>query len=135
MAGLALALASFAVTMAMQPGETLWHAIAAPAEDGAWAFTSIDGTDVSQARYSLSIRWGRIEGFFNGCNSCGFSDDKPSGSKERMLTCTMQWCPTTPRDALAQRFMYGNPDMQMEGDRLLVTLPGHHAELIRKPRQ
>ncbi|MBY6216865.1 hypothetical protein [Qipengyuania aquimaris] len=132
--GLALALVFGISGVALPPGETLWHLIAAPEEDGGWKFETIDGVDVRKDGYSLGIRWGRIVGFHDGCNGCGFDDELPSGAPDRMLVCTLQACPERPNDILFGRFAYGSPEMEVNGERLILTLPGHRAELVRASR-
>lgn len=132
--GLAVAATAAIADIALPPGETLWHLIAAPAEDGAWIFETIDGVDVSGDGYSLGIRWGRITGFNDGCNSCGFDDELASGAPNRSLVCTLQACADRPNDILFGRFAYGSPAMAVRGERLILTLPGHRAELVRAER-
>ena len=130
-AGLALALIVTMAGIALPPGETLWRLVAAPEEDGGWTFVTIDGADVREDGYSIGIRWSEITGFHNGCNSCGFTDDKPAGSADRPMTCTLVACPPRPHDPLFGRFAFGDPVMRFEGERLILSLPGHRAELVR----
>ena len=118
----------------LPPGETWWHIVAAPPEDGGWKFTTIDGVDVRNDGYSLGIRWGKITGYHDGCNGCGFDDDKPMGARDRSMMCTLVACPPSPHDELFGRFAFGAPAMKAEGDRLVLTLPGgHRAQLVRAP--
>ena len=133
--GLGLALVAAIVDLSLPPGETLWHLVAAPEEDGGWKFVEIDGVDVRNDGYSLGIRWGEIVSFNDGCNSCGFDDlDQPRGAFERSMMCTLQACEEKPNDALFARFAYSAPEMQVADDRLVLTLPGHRAVLVRMPR-
>ncbi len=129
--GLALALVVAVAGLALPPGETLWHLVAAPQEDGGWTFVTIDEVDVREDRYAIGIRWGVIRGFHDGCNSCGFADSEPAGARERLWTCTLVGCAPGPHDPLFARFVSGNPAMLVRGDRLILTLPGHRAELVR----
>ena len=129
--GLGLALVAAIVDFSLPPGETLWHMVAAPPEDGGWKFVEIDGVDVREDGYSLGIRWGEITGFDDGCNSCGFDDEQPAGTLGRSMMCTLQACEPRPNDELFARFAYGAPAMQVESDRLVLTLPGHRAVLVR----
>lgn len=129
---LVLALAMAIGGMILPPGETLWHRLAAPDEDGAWRFVTIDGVDVRDDGYSLFIRWRAITGYHDGCNSCGFDGEAPAGSRT-MMTCTLVDCAPRPHDPLFARFAHGDPVMAVRGDRLILTLPGHRAELVRAP--
>lgn len=117
--------------IALPPGETWWHLIAAPEEDGAWRFVSIDGEEVSRNGYSVGIRWGRITGYHNGCNACGFQDDRPAGSPDRQLVCTLAACAEQPADAGFNRLFHGTPSIQVNGDELAMRVPGHQAKLVR----
>lgn len=131
--GLGIALVAAIVDFSLPPGETLWHMVAAPEEDGGWKFVEIDGVDVREDGYSVGIRWSEITGFNDGCNSCGFDGDEPAGTLGRSMMCTLQACEQQPNDELFARFAYGTPEMQVEGERLVLTLPGHRAVLVRKP--
>lgn len=134
--GLGIALVAVIVDVTLPPGETLWHMVAAPEEDGGWKFVEIDGVDVSDGGYSLGVRWGEISGFHDGCNSCGFEDlDQPRGALERSMICTLQACEEKPNDVLFARFAFGTPQMRVENDRLILTLPGHRAVLVRPPKR
>ena len=104
--------------------ETLWHLIAAPQEDGLWRFERIDGRDVSGFGYSVRVHWGEVSGWYNGCNYCGTSG-------EGMTICTLQACVEQPSDRLYFRFSRESPQMRVDGDRMVLTLPGHRAELVR----
>lgn len=131
LAGLVLAAALAIGGIALPRGQTLWHLVAAPEEDGGWRFVTIDGVDVTADRYALGVHWGKITGFDDGCNSCGYSDDKPSGARDRMMTCTLVKCEPKPHDLLFHRFASGDPKMTVRDQRLILTLPGHQAELVR----
>lgn len=117
----------------LPPGETWWHLVAAPEVDGGWKAVTIDGIDVRGEGYALGIRWGAIRGFNDGCNSCGFDDDKPAGAADRRIMCTLVACSPRPHDPLFARFAHGDPRMEVAGDRLVLNLPGHRAELVRVP--
>jgi len=133
-AGLFCALIAVVGVIMLPPGETWWHLVAAPPEDGAWKFNRIDGVDVRDDGYALGVRWGEIRAFDDGCNSCSFDDDKPMGSADRrMMMCTLVACPAKPNDALFARFAHGAPAMRANGDRLTLTLRGHRADLVRVP--
>lgn len=95
--GLGVALVVAIAGIAMPPGETLWHMVAAPEEDGSWNFVRIKGVDVSEAGYSAHLRWGEITGWDDGCNDCGFSDPDDPG---RGVTHTHQACAELPTDRL-----------------------------------
>lgn len=114
--------------IAMPPGETLWHLFAAPEEDGSWHFVSIDGVDVREMGYSAHLRWGEIIGWDDGCNDCGFSD---SNNPSRGVICTLQACTELPTDRLFRLWPNSNPEVLLRGDRLILTIPGHRAELVR----
>lgn len=132
--GLALAAVVALSGIALPRGETLWHRLAAPAEDGAWRVVTIDGADVTGTGYAVGIRWSRITSFHDGCNSCGIAEKPPHGDRGgRMTTCTLVGCPPRRHDALFYRFVSGAPRMEVRGDRLTLTLAGHKAELIRSP--
>ena len=122
--GLALAIFAVLIDFATPEGETLWHMVAAPAEDGLWSFHSIDGHDVSAVGYSVRVHWGEVSEWYNGCNHCGTSD-------EGNLICTLQACVEQPYDRLYFRFSRGTPRMRVEEDRMVMTVPGHRAQLVR----
>ena len=112
----------------------LWYAIAKPEVDGGWRFTQIDGVDVREDGYSLGIRWGEITGFHDGCNGCGFDEDPgdvPRGAFRRSMTCTLVACEEKPHDRLFAPFAYGDPAMEVVGDRLILRLDGSRAVLER----
>ncbi|QZD90398.1 hypothetical protein K3148_03115 [Qipengyuania aurantiaca] len=127
-AGLGLAAVAGGLGIAMPPGETLWHLIAAPQEDGLWEFKTIDGRDVSLVGYSIRVHWGEVSQWYNGCNYCGTSDD---GGQ----ICTLQACIERPSDRLYYRFLHGPYTMEVEGDRMVLTVPGHRAVLQRFTEQ
>lgn len=122
--GLAIALIAGIVGLMVPPGETIWHMVAAPEVDGNWRFATIDGRDVRDAGYGIGIRWGEISGWNDGCNECGFSDDGG-------MICTLQLCSPRPEDRLFARFRASRPRYRIEGDRLVLTIPGLRAELVR----
>ena len=126
--GLALAVMAVVIDLASPRGETLWHMIAAPAEDGLWRFERIDGRDVSRVGYSVRVHWGEVSEWYNGCNYCGTSEDG-------MRTCTLQACEEQPYDRLYFRFSRGDPAMRVDGDRMMMTVAGHRAELTRFTEQ
>lgn len=105
-------------------GETLWHLVAGPEEDGLWEFQSIDGRDVSSVGYSVRVHWGEVGGGYNGCNSCSIAED---GAR----ICTLQACAEHPTDALYRHFIRGPYGMEVDGDRMILTVPGHRAILYR----
>ena len=127
--GLAVAMVIGIGGIAMPPGETLWHLIAAPEEDGSWRFVRIDGIDVTAESYSVGIRWGEIVGYHDGCNSCGISDE--GEGIYHMRTCTLQACAEQPNEQLFRRFLVSDVRMEATGDRLVMTVPSHRAELVR----
>ncbi|MBX7539644.1 hypothetical protein [Qipengyuania sphaerica] len=127
--GLAVAVIAAIGGIAMPPGETLWHLIAAPEEDGGWDFVRIDGIDVTDENYSIGIRWSEIVGYHDGCNSCGVSGE--SEGIYHMRTCTLQACAEQPNERLFRLFLASNVRMLPAGDRLFLTVPGHRAELVR----
>ena len=130
-AGLCLASAAgFGAFAFPQPGG-LWHAIAGPDIDGSWRVIWIDGLDVRRDGYSLGIRWGKITGFNNGCNSCGFDDDLPSGSPNRSMMCTLVACTDRPNDPLFAPFAFGNPEIVLDGERLILRVEDRRAVLER----
>lgn len=118
-------------TLALPPGESWWHILAAPEEDGHWRVITIDGADVRPSGYSLHVRWGRITGFHDGCNGCGFQDDRQAGSRDRRMICTLVACPRQPRDPVFFRIVGGAPAMAPNGDHLVMTVGPHRAELVR----
>ena len=130
--GLAVAMVIGIGGIAMPPGETLWHLIAAPEEDGSWRFVRIDGIDVTAESYSVGIRWGEIVGYHDGCNSCGISDE--GEGIYHMRTCTLQACAEQPNERLFRRFLTKDVRMEATGDRLVLTTTGHRAELVRSRR-
>lgn len=134
MVGLAIGLVLAIAPIVLPPGETLWHRIAAPDEDGRWQFRTIDGVDVSEGGYSVYVRWSEIAAFHDGCKSCGFTGENYPGTRRRMLTCDAIECNPQPMDAAIARFVHGAPTMGVRGDHLILILPGHRAELVRKPR-
>ena len=121
--GLLIAGVAGLASATMPHGETLWHLIAAPEEDGLWRFERIDGRDVSSVGYSVRVRWGELSEWYNGCNYCGTSEDG--------LICTLQACVEQPYDRLYFRFSRGSPQMRVDGDRMVMSGPGHRAELVR----
>ena len=123
-AGLCLAAVAGALSVALPPDETLRHFIAAPPEDGLWEYRTIDGRDVSSVGYSIRVHWGEVSQWYNGCNYCGTSDD---GGQ----VCTLQACIERPSDRLYYRFLQGPYSMEVEGDRMILTVPGHRAVLQR----
>ena len=129
--GLALAALAVAVDIAIPEGETLWHMIAAPEEDGRWRFATIDGRDVRQEHYTLDVRWGEIAGYHDGCNSCGVTQHDPD-SPYHSRTCTLMACAYKPNQVRFRRFLAGEPRMQMDGPRLILSVPGHRAVLVRQ---
>lgn len=128
--GIGLGIAALAgIAGAILPrGETLWHLVAGPKEDGLWQFRSIDGRDVSSAGYSVRVHWGEISGWYNGCNSCSISD-------EGARICTLQACAERPTDALYRQFLRGPYGMEVDGDRMILTVYGHRAVLQRYTEQ
>ena len=100
--------------------------IAAPEEAGLWQFVSIDGVDVRKANYSVGLRWGRIRSWNDGCNACGWGDEG-----ERI--CTLALCIERPTDRLFHLWPRSKPTIRVKGDPLFLTIPGHRAELVRKP--
>ena len=131
--GLALGLVVAAIGIAMRPGETLWHLIAAPEEDGGWKFVTIDGVDVSEDGYSIGVRWGKLSGYNDGCNSCGFDAPTDPDNPYYSRVCTLTACTERPRDALLGRFLVPYLALQADGDRMVATVPGHRAGLARAP--
>lgn len=123
-AGLGVALVAGLSSALLPRGETLWHLIAAPHEDGLWEFQSIDSVDVSDVGYSIRIHWGDVSEWYNGCNYCGTSDH---GAR----VCTLQKCIERPTDRLYRLFLRAPHDVVVDGDRLVLTVPGHRAELRR----
>ena len=126
LAGLVAALVLAVGGMFLPHGETVWHLIAAPEEDGSWHFVSIDGIDVREANYAVSLRRGRITGWNDGCNACGWDD-------EGQRICTLALCIEQPNERLFRLWPQSTPTIQVKGDRLFLTIPGHTAELVRKP--
>jgi hypothetical protein len=47
------------------------------------------------------------------------------------LICTLQACVEQPYDRLYFRFSRGSPQMCVDGDRMVMSGPGHRAELVR----
>ena len=127
--GLGIALVASIAGIALPPGETLWHLVAAPQEDGNWRFVRIDGIDVTAENYSIGIRWGELDGYYDGCNSCGISSE--AEGIYYMRTCTLQACAEQPNERLFRRFLSKDVVMRPDGDRLILTIPGHRAELVR----
>ena len=130
--GLLLALVLAIGGIAMPPGETLWHLVAAPDEDGSWRFLTIDGIDVSAERYSVGIRWGEITGYYDGCNSCGIGDGDGRQGIYHQRTCTLAACEERPYDQLFRRFLVRGTRMDVSGDRMVMSVPGHRAVLVRQ---
>ena len=122
--GLGLALLAIVSSIMLPRDETLWHLIAGPEEDGLWQFERIDGRNVSSVGYSVRVHWGELSAWYNGCNYCGTSEDG-------MQVCTLQACVERPYDRLYFRFTRGAPQMRVDGDRMVLTVPGHRAELVR----
>ena len=126
-AGLVIA-ALAGLSSSVWPEAGLWHAIAAPDEDGNWRFVSINGRDVRDAGYGVTIRWGEPVGWDNGCNDCGMVDvDDPSQG----MVCTLQACAEQPFDHLYRRFPGKKPAIELRGDTLILSVYGHRAILIR----
>ena len=124
--GAALVIAAIVMiaNVVMPRDESLWHFVAAPAEDGLWQFQTIDGTDVSHVGYSVKVHWGEMYPWYNGCNSCGMADD---GAR----VCTLQACAEKPFDRRYQLITRGRPTISVDGDRMVMTVPGHRAVLFR----
>ena len=132
--GLSLALVIAIGGIAMPPGETLWHLVAAPKEDGSWRFVTIDGVDVSAERYSIGIRWGEVVGYYDGCNSCGIGGGDERRGIYHVRTCTLAACEERPDDRLFRRFLVRNLAMEPQGERLVLSVAGHQAVLVRQPQ-
>ncbi len=111
-----MAVLAVAVDISVPHGETLWHLIAAPQEDGRWVFSTIDGIDISESGYGLRTRWGEIEGRFSGCGSIWGEAS----------------CVETPYQTLLRRMQAEDVRIALVGDRLIATAPGHRAVLVRE---
>lgn len=127
-AGLCIAAIAGISGAIMPRGETLWHLIAAPEEDGLWQFESIDGTNVKSIGYSVRIRWGAVGEWYDGCNYCGQSD-------EGHRICTLQACIERPTDGLYRSFVERTRTIRVDGDSMVMTIPGHRAVLRRFTEQ
>ena len=123
-AGLGIAAFAGLGGVLMPQGETLWHLIAGPEEDGLWRFQAIDGTDVSHVGYSIRLHWETMSEWYDGCNYCGSSED---GAR----ICTLQACIERPTDRLYRLFLRGPHELSVEGDRMVLSVPGHRAVLRR----
>ena len=128
-AGLAVALVAGVLGVSLPRGETLWHMVAGPQVDGSWRFVRINGVDVRRSGYTLGIMWGEVEGYSDGCNSCGMIEsDGPYYTRQ----CTLMACAEDPNAHLVRRFLRRDPGtMELRQGRLYITRGQYRAELVR----
>ncbi|MFN3516230.1 MAG: META domain-containing protein [Novosphingobium sp.] len=97
-----------------------------------WTFVAIDGKAPVSDRTSLSIEDGRI-GATVGCNRMG-SDLKIAGGRliTKGIISTRMFCSEIAGQEMAVGALLGaSPSYTVDGDRMVLTSPGHRVELKR----
>lgn len=97
-----------------------------------WTFVSIDGKAPVSDRTSLTIEDGRI-GANVGCNGMG-SDLKIEGGRlmTNGINSTKMFCSEIAGQEMAVGALLGaSPSYTVDGDRMVLTSPGHRVELKR----
>ena len=113
------------------PGDSLWHAVAAPEEDGTWQFTTIDGRDVGSVGYNVHIRWGEVVAGRDGCNNWGEDGANVLDNGDRIITIDLQECPPGPWDGAYWLLTQSTATMRMEGEHLILHDEPHRGQLRR----
>ncbi|MCA0978306.1 META domain-containing protein [Qipengyuania flava] len=113
------------------PHESLWHALAAPQEDGTWQFTTIDDRDVRADGYSVRIHWRKVIAGYDGCNNWGTSDGNVLDNGERIITIDLQECASQPTDEAYWQLTRATATMTLKGSRLILHDELHRGELRR----
>lgn len=97
-----------------------------------WTFVSIDGKVPVSGRTSLTIEQGRI-GANLGCNGMGSDLTIAAG---RLMTngviSTKMYCDgIMEQETAVGALLQASPNFSIDGNRLVLTSPGHRAELTR----
>ena len=67
-------------------------------EDGTWRLVRVAGEPIYE-RYEIAVRFGRIEGGYDGCNAWGFSDQRDDFGN-RLIVSDAQGCDPKPFDGV-----------------------------------
>ncbi|MAW91206.1 MAG: hypothetical protein CL575_04140 [Altererythrobacter sp.] len=113
------------------PGDSMWHAVAAPEEDGTWQFTTIDGRDLRAVGYNVHIRWGKVVAGRDGCNNWGEDGANVLDNSDRIITIDLQECPPGPLDEAYWLLTQPTATMRMEGEHLILHDEPHWGQLRR----
>ena len=113
------------------PGDSLWHAVAAPEDDGTWQFTTIDGRDVESVGYNVHIRWGKVVAGRDGCNNWGEDGANVLDNGDRIITIDLQECPPGPLDEAYWLLTQPTATMRREGKHLIFHDEPNRGKLRR----
>ena len=111
-----------------------WRAWFDGPERGDWRALTLNGEDVFDRRFLVTIADGEIVAGRDGCNFWAFAGvDERTG--ERMYTSTLAGCVDTPAMAVYRVLTHGDPQMAMpREDRLVLTSGSCRGEFRRWTR-
>ena len=110
----------------------VWHALAAPREDGSWRAVTFDGEPVGNADYLITVRWGKIVGGYDDCNGWAYQDAKPDAKGERMILSTLVLCTQDEKRRRIYRLLIYAPRMELASERELRLSRAGHVGVFRR---
>lgn len=91
-------------------------------KNGVWQLEQISSRPADR-RYTVEIRYGAIEGGYDGCNNWDFMDERHEDG-ERMVVQDAQGCPPVPDDALYNALRNAPLDAAIVDNRLIASVDG-----------